>query len=377
MIRYSLAIALIAAVAPAQPAESPLRALHDSYQQDRMKLVRAGGGFEEQRTLTETFVSKLDDFLENRARGNDRFNARLMLVDYLLSLGHRDRAISTLRKLDPESAPAMTLVGAAQFAGYLELESERTAWIEAAVAKNEPLELRMSLAMQLMTRLLEIDRAKQIFDRALAEAKNDEDRARVRWFIAAANREREDLPEGSYDAELEKLSKEYPNTYFGRVATDRIAARSLKVGADAVPLTGRDLEGNTVTLLDDYKGKVLMLDFWASWCGPCRKTAPALAKLHAKYNARGFEILGVAFDEKREDVKRGMAELGISWRQIWDGKGPMTDAGLRYSVDMPPRMLLIGRDGKVAALNLYPIDEHGVSETEQAIIKALDAGEAR
>lgn len=376
MIRCCLGILLVAALAPAQGPTSPLRELHDAYQQDRMKLVRSGAGFEDQRELTDAFVEKLSLFLKNDARGDDRFNARLMLVDYLLSLGKRERAVTTLRALDPARAPAMILVGAAQFAGHLELDAERTAWIDAAVTKREPFEIRMSLAMQLMTRLQEIDKATQIFDQALASAKDDEQRARVRWFMASAIREREDLPEGAYDAELEKLARDFPKTYYGGITVDRIAARSLKVGSDAVPLRGKDLDGAAVSLAD-YKGKVVLLDFWASWCGPCRQSAPNIAKLYAKYKGQGFEILGIAFDERREDVAHGMKELGIDWRQVWDGKGPMTEAALRYSVDIPPRMMLIGRDGKIAALHLYPVDSRGVKETEQAIVAALEAGGAR
>lgn len=373
MIRCLLSISLLAALATGQGAGSPLAKLQDAYQQDRLKLVQQGAGPEEQRERAIEFANDLQRFLDEEAQGLERFNARLMLVDYRLSLGERDLAERTLLELDTASAPAMILVGAAQLAGFLELKEQRGKWIEAAIAKDEGFEIKMSLAMQLMTRLQEVEKGQKILADAFAGAANDEQRAKVRWFEAMAIREREDLPEGAYDEALEQLAKQYPKTYYGNITADRVKARQLEIGSDAIPLTAPSIDGKTLRL-SDYRGKVVLLDFWASWCGPCRQAAPELAKLYAKYRERGFEIVGVAMDERREDVQQSMKDLGMSWPQIWDGQGPLTDAALRYSVDIPPRMLVIGRDGKIAALHRYPFDEESLAELADTIDTALKAG---
>ena len=280
MIRALLGILLLAMVASAQAPGSPLAKLRDGYEQDRLKLVNAGASLEEQRQRATEFVNRLQRFLDEEAKGLELYNARLMLVDFRLSLGERERAVKTLRELDAKRAPIMILVGAAQFARFLGLQEERQKWIDAAIAKDEGFEIKMSLAMELMTRLQEIEKGQKILADAFAAAADDEERARVRWFEAMAIREREDLPEGSYDEALERLAKQYPKTHWGNITADRVKARQLQVGSTAVPLTAPSIDGPVISLAD-YRGKVVMLDFWASWCGPCRKTAPQMAKLHA------------------------------------------------------------------------------------------------
>jgi len=373
MIRCLLAIPLLAALALGQTPGGPLAKLREEYEQDRLRLARAGASMEEQRERAAEFISELQRFLDQEAKGLEKFNARLMLVDFRLSMGERESAEKTLRDLDVERAPVMTLVAAAQFAGFLGMDAEKQKWIDVAIARDEGFEIKMSLAMQLMTRLQEIEKGEKILAQAFEAAADDEQRAKVRWFEAIALREREDLPEGAYDQALEKLAKQFPKTRYGSIASDRVEARQLKVGSDAVPLSAPKIDGGTIQLAD-LRGKVVLLDFWASWCGPCRQAAPELAKLYAKYRDRGFEIVGICMDERKDEAQHAIEELGMSWPQIFDGQGPQTEAALRYSVDIPPRMLLIGRDGKVAAMHRYPFDEESVGELAKSIEAALEAG---
>ena len=367
----TLAVLLLAATATAQPAveRTPLQKLHEAFQQKRMQLVRDGAGFEAQRRATMEFTEELEEFL-GRASGLDRINGRLMLVDYHLSLGNRDKAIATLTELDPDDSPALALTGAAEFAGHLGLVDKRNAWIDAAISKKESFENRMALGMHLMTRLGEIDKGEKIFADAMAAAKDEASRAKVAWFHIHALREREDLPEGTYDEKLEELAKAYPDTYYGKVATDRIAARGLKVGADAIQVAMTTIDGRAIAP-SQLEGKVVLLEFWSSWCGPCRQSAKQFAALHADYADRGLVMIGISMDEKVEDARRAIAQDGRDWLQVCDGRGMQADAALRWSVDLPPRMVLIGRDGKIAAMQLFPFSEEGLAETRGAIEAAL------
>src|SRR5690606_1541819 len=157
-------------------------------------------------------------------------NGRLLLADILLNTGQEDRAREVLGAIDAKTAPPLELAAAAEMAGMLGMQTERDAWIDAAVAKPAAFEDRMALAMFLMTRLVEVEKGEAIFDAARDAAKDDEERAQVLWYRAAAIREREDLPEGAYEQALEELAKQYPETYWGGVARDRRAAFDLEPG---------------------------------------------------------------------------------------------------------------------------------------------------
>ncbi len=79
-------------------------------------------------------------------------------------------------------------------------------------------------------------------------------------------------------------------------------------------------KGDSITLAS-LKGKVILLDFWASWCGPCRSSNKKLVKLYEKYKSQGFEIFGVSLDEEKKDWEKAIAKDKISWLQVIDPRG--------------------------------------------------------
>lgn len=360
----------VALLAQARVPPGPLAELHERYEQQRLQLVKQGASFEDLRDLTLEFTKQLEDFLAQRARGDDVFNARLMLVDYLLSIGERERAVARLRELDPAAAPPLILVGAAQLAAHLGLDAERDRWVDAAIAKKDSLQNRMALATHLATRLLEPEKAEKIFAEALQQAKDDEARAEVEWYRALAIAEREDLHEEAYDEALEALAERYPKTRYGSIAADRLKAREMKPGSPAIPLE-LPLRGGGEVSLSDYSGKVLLLDFWASWCGPCRSAAPREVALYDEYHDRGFEVLGISMEENGADLDRAAKELGFRWKHAFDGQGLATEAALRYAIGQPGQMILIGKDGKIVVRGLSLLDEAGAKEAAELIESAL------
>ena len=106
--------------------------------------------------------------------------------------------------------------------------------------------------------------------------------------------------------------------------------------------------------LSDYagKGKLVLVDFWASWCGPCRVEMPNVKEAYAKYKNKGFEIVGVSLDRNEADWKKGIEELGITWPQMSDVKYWQCEAAEIYGVQAIPATVLIDKDGTILKRDL-------------------------
>lgn len=127
-------------------------------------------------------------------------------------------------------------------------------------------------------------------------------------------------------------------------------ADRLKLGNTAIDFTSFDLAGNSVAL-SNFKGKYTLIDFWASWCGPCRSENPILLKAYAKFHDKNFEILGVSLDEKRDLWTKSIKEDNLPWTQVSDLKGFQTIAQT-YGISAIPQNLLIDPSGKIIAKNI-------------------------
>ncbi|HEX9997791.1 MAG TPA: redoxin domain-containing protein [Abditibacterium sp.] len=138
----------------------------------------------------------------------------------------------------------------------------------------------------------------------------------------------------------------------------------LRVGTMPYPLLGSDLNGKTVDL-EKYAGKVVLLDFWATWCAPCVAEVPNLLQNLQNYRESGFEIVGVSLDEDKAALQAFVKARGLNYPHLFDGKGPANANAQKYGVLAIPFTLLIGKDGKIAAVN-----PRG-RRLEPAIVKAL------
>jgi thiol-disulfide isomerase/thioredoxin len=111
------------------------------------------------------------------------------------------------------------------------------------------------------------------------------------------------------------------------------------------------VKGDSVTL-GSFKGKVILLDFWASWCGPCRAANKQQVKLYSKYKAQGFEIFSVSLDENKKDWQKAITKDRITWLQVNDPRGWDAQTAMRWNISQLPTTYLINKKGDVVNIDL-------------------------
>lgn len=121
-------------------------------------------------------------------------------------------------------------------------------------------------------------------------------------------------------------------------------ASAVEVGQAAPPFTLPTLQTEQATTLQQFAGKVVYLDFWASWCAPCRTSFPLLNKLHEKLKAQGFTVLAVNLDEDKANAEKFLKEIPVSFSVLRDADGSWSD---KYGVESMPTSYIIDKQGVV------------------------------
>ena len=128
-------------------------------------------------------------------------------------------------------------------------------------------------------------------------------------------------------------------------------ARRIDVGMQEKDISLDDINGKEVSL-SSYRGKITLLDFWASWCGPCRMENPAVVKAYKAYHDKGFDIYAVSLDASKAAWKAAVAKDSLAWTQVSDLKGWKSPAAVTYGIQAIPSNVLIDRNGIIIAKNL-------------------------
>ena len=163
----------------------------------------------------------------------------------------------------------------------------------------------------------------------------------IRWYLI-------------YDLDYDKLfdfltniPESLKNTTIFSMLNDRLQILSkTKIGNLAPDFTMNNIDGNPVSL-GSLKGKVVLIDFWASWCGPCRRANPEIVMLYEKYKNHNFEILGVSFDKNREKWLEAIKSDNLTWLHVSDLQGWNNAAGKIYGINSIPHSILIDDKGLI------------------------------
>lgn len=167
--------------------------------------------------------------------------------------------------------------------------------------------------------------------------------------LVKANRDSEELLK--LYADLENKVGQSPKGE--QVAKQLQVLHATRIGAIAPDFTQNDVDDKPVSL-SDFRGKYVLLDFWASWCGPCRGENPHVVAAYEKYKDKNFTVLGVSLDQngKKENWLKAIAEDKLTWTNVSDLKFWKNDAALLYGVRAIPQNFLIGPDGTILGKNL-------------------------
>ena len=135
----------------------------------------------------------------------------------------------------------------------------------------------------------------------------------------------------------------------GCAQVGQAGSKGLNVGDPFPDPATFSIEGK---LPETLKGKVVVVDFWASWCGPCRSSNKLLTKIYPKYKAKGFEIFGVSLDDDKDKWANAIKKDKISWLQVNDGGGWNAQTAIQWGINAIPTSYLIDKNGRLVAMDL-------------------------
>ena len=154
------------------------------------------------------------------------------------------------------------------------------------------------------------------------------------------------------EAALSQLKKDAPDAWYTTKLETRInSIGALEIGGQAPEIALNSPDGKEIKL-SSLQGKVVLIDFWASWCRPCRQENPNVVRMYQKYNDKGFEVYSVSLDNNGDRWKAAIVQDGLTWTHVSDLKGWKSSAAALYQVSGIPKTFLLDRKGRIIAKDL-------------------------
>lgn len=155
-----------------------------------------------------------------------------------------------------------------------------------------------------------------------------------------------------YDELAQRFQKENPNSPHAKSLIGRVTRmKGVMVGSQAPEIALSDTTGNPVPL-SSLRGKYVLVDFWASWCGPCRMENPNVVRMYNKFKDKGFAIYSVSLDQAKNNWTKAIRNDNLTWTHVSDLKFWQSAAAQQYGVQAIPATFLLDKDGKIIAKNL-------------------------
>jgi len=177
----------------------------------------------------------------------------------------------------------------------------------------------------------------------------------------------EDLPAAKQ--QFERIMADCAGSAAAEKAKGQIARieiqMALVAGSEFPPFSFTNLAGKEISLVD-YRGQVVLIDFWATWCPPCVADMPDVIALYQEFHDKGFEIIGISLDKDMEKLQAYLLKNGMTWPQYFDGKAWGNDLSNRYGVSSIPATFLLDRKGVIIGRNLRG------ERLKAAVAKALE-----
>jgi peroxiredoxin len=215
------------------------------------------------------------------------------------------------------------------------------------------------------------------FDALLEKHKNEkpEDRAQILLRKAELYSQVLDQPQKVLEI-FKQIKRDFPNLQVNGDIDDTIKAleksveaqkvrRALAPGAAFPDFQEKDITGEPISV-SKYKGKVLLVDFWATWCVPCVISLPEVIEAYDKHHKDGFEVIAISLDQQQSAVEKFIKTKKMAWQQFCDTKGWESPLVAKYGVEAIPATYLLDRNGKIIGANLRG------DALETAIAKALE-----